>query len=266
MAQGYMFPPIKITPKTLQKAADKLQPLENRRYLFQGNERQQSKTDFLLLGGVGGLIASAMLVVTVVCIRAIVTKLLPLLAREVAFIGILQELWLPLLGILAFMVMIILLLRMIFVSWHEHKNKSKVENTNLLISDQSFKLGDTVQLALRRKVNNPTYWQDTIRVYVRVRCLEITKNDLGTEITYEHTPLWESKGQHHRVEPLARAITANFSFSLPRADKLDPITYQSPELIKSKDATTHIAWVIELWQISKELKHGHFVVPITVQA
>lgn len=265
MSQGYIFPPMKITPKTLQKTADKLQPQANQGYLFQGNEQQVSRISFFILGGVGGVVASGGLVLMGVLINAVMTRIMPLLAREVGFVAIVQEVWVVLLCMLALIVMIILLLRMIVMSWREHQNESGIENTNLLLSDRSCPLGSTLQVSLHRNIHNLTYWKDVIRVYVRLRCLEITKNNLGTSVTYEHTPLWESKGQHYRVKPPARAIAADFSFRLPRADPLAPIAYQSPELLKVQDAETCIAWVVEIWQISEEL-NSHFLIPVTVTA
>lgn len=255
----------RILPRDLRKTYNKLQARADKSFLFDGKERQKLRREFLssvfiLLG------FAAIGIVIIIEILSLLLHAIPsLLEREMSWTGILQEIWVLLLLTLVFLLLLWIVFHTIIHLWHDYRIDMMIMNTHLIFSKKVYPLGEDVKIALRRKVQREDCLAYDLDIWATLHCVEVVKNKIGTEDNYVCTSLWSSETQNHTMTLPISTIEANFSFRLPRADSLDPMTYQSTELIKTNDDATYIAWIVEVVQKSEELG-SHFLIPIKVQA
>lgn len=254
----------RILPRDLRKTYNKLQARADKSFLFDGKERQKLRREFLssvfiLLG------FAAICIVIIIAMLPLLHVIPSLLEREMSWMGILQEIWVALLVTLVLLFLLWIVFHTIIHLWYDYRIDMMIMNTHLIFSKKVYTLGEGVKIALHRKVQRADRLAYDLDIWAKLHCVEVVKNKIGTEDNYVCTSLWSSETQNHTMTLPISTIEANFSFRLPRADSLDPMTYQSTELIKTNDDATYIAWIVEVVQESEELGN-HFLIPIKVQA
>lgn len=254
-------------PSQLQANYQKLQPVDEG-YLFQADEISAVYKNWrlaVIVTSVVLLLSSAlMLYIFLWTNTGVIT---PLQRREMPIDMILHEVWALLVLVMLFLVLLLCLGLMLHYYGRKYQKMRILGNSQLLLTPRSCRMGGELQVSLRRHVNKEQGLEQQLEVTAGLSCVEISQSRRSGKVVCLHRIVWESKLQRYKSTDSARAITANFSFSLPRANTLDPISYQSPELFKSKDSKTTIAWVLALWQHCEDYDFASdIMLPVKVQA
>lgn len=254
-------------PSQLQANYQKLQPVD-KGYLLQADEIAAVRKNWrlaIIVASVVLLLSSALMFY--IFLWTNMGVITPLQRREMPMDKILQEVWaLPVLMGL-FLVLLLCLGLMLHYYWRKYQKMRILGNSQLFLTPRNCRMGGELQVSLRRHVNNDQGLGERLEVTAGLSCVEISQSLRSGKVVYLHRIVWESKLQRYKSTASARAITADFRFDLPRANTLDPISYQSPELFKSKDSKTTIAWVVVLWQHCQDYDFSSdFMLPVKVQA